>query len=92
MSVSYRVFRSGSWNNDGATSLAARARFRYAPSLRLIGLGFRCARWSEVSFCRVLQGGGSGIRSMRWRAVSRGHGVPGIRNYDIVLRCTRRAQ
>lgn len=40
----YRVYRGGGWLGDVATSLAARARCRGAPSARISYLGFRCAR------------------------------------------------
>lgn len=51
----FRVFRGGCWYSDDATSLAARARRRVAPSIRYGSLGFRCVREGQTRFAQTSQ-------------------------------------
>lgn len=83
--TSDRVRRGGSWYIGGATSLAARARRRHAPSLRGYNLGFRCARAKSAISRRVVRGG-------RWRTIAlyRLNFDPGYYNGDLSLRIVRR--
>jgi formylglycine-generating enzyme required for sulfatase activity len=45
--ASSRVFRGGSWDDDGAQVVRAAFRLHNLPSVRLGSLGFRCAAVQE---------------------------------------------
>ena len=86
-----RVSRGGSWYCDDAASLAARARFRYAPSKRNLGLGFRCTQTKSADLGQAYRGGGWYYGAVDSFSAHRGDGDPGIHGYKIVLRAVRRS-
>lgn len=85
------VFRGGSWLFDVAAYLAARARFRYAPSYRYYRLlGFRCVARVQGS-ARALRGGTPSRLSTGTRSVGYRDGQHAdVGEACLTFRCARR--
>lgn len=86
----FRVNRGGGWFHGGATYLAARARYRFAPSDRHYNLGFRCVQAKFSGSSRAFRGGGWTGDAASCRAANRNGFIPGIRVSNIGFRLVRR--
>lgn len=90
MSKTFKATRGGSWHTGDAACLAARARFRYAPSKRDFYLGFRCVRAKFSGSLRVFRGGSWLYGAAYCRAANRIVHGPEDRGGDLGFRCVRR--
>jgi formylglycine-generating enzyme required for sulfatase activity len=97
--MQYRVYRGGEWFDDGASNLAARARYKNNPINRESGLAWRCVRARRASFTqkdsnqagRVSRGGSWLSDAAYCRAARRYNNVPGYAGVNLGFRCARNA-